>query len=331
MGVCKYFASVARPIIWSSAPFCVSAMMTTNFVTSVALKTKLEEDGFGEIVEAALARMPVEGLTITDALITKRVLKLVEVVAPRLKVLKIAASCHASGEVSDDELKAVFGAMQGLEELNITGRSSQCRLMRSPCIIPISNLRRLYTDALFTIDSCIAHHAALEHLEIYAMQVSWHDTRFLYNRLQAFPHAHPDPRRDRYSLWADLPFHSLVSFKAPPGLLPKFFSLGPKLQVLDSRGTNSEEDSSHPFLDPTLGPRIYGSWLFSILRVMRVIYTGTADHDSDQYTVPKMFEERETRFSVEELLITFDDAYFTLEVGRSKRDCSWCIWRRSSR
>ncbi|KAF9028246.1 hypothetical protein BDZ89DRAFT_1113090 [Hymenopellis radicata] len=215
----------------------------------------LEEDGFGETLAAALARMRVEELTITDAAITKRVLKLVEVVAPRLKVLHIADSCTLSAEVSDDEIRAVLGAIRGLEELKITGRSSQCCLMQSPSMILVSNLRRLYTDSLFTIDSCIAQGTALTHLEVDGMHVSSEDASFLHTRLQAFPslthieiHNVIDTRFGQMPM--DIPVSNLpnlISFKAPPGLLPRFFGLGPKLQVLNSTGTNSEE----PYADST--------------------------------------------------------------------------------
>ncbi|KAF9033713.1 hypothetical protein BDZ89DRAFT_1130877 [Hymenopellis radicata] len=393
LGVCKYFAFVARPVIWGSVPFCISDAMCTGFGTHVAegklfavhlagfvkkcrigdpalcnwkfSDSFLEEDGFGEILAAALTRMRVEELTLTDVVITKRVLKLVDVVAPRLKVLHIADSCCLSGEVSDDELRAVFGAMRGPEELKITGRSSQCCLMQSPSMIPVSNLRRLYTDSLFTIDSCIAQGAALTHLEIGGMHVSSEDASFLHTRLQSFPSlTHIEIHNVINTHFGRMPMEipvghlaNLISFKAPPGLLPKFLGLGPKLEVLNSTGTNSEEpyaDSSHPFLDPSSADsftttnirdlvvfdcNLNSQWVVPPvnkpvpnLRVMRVIYTGTADHYSNEYTVPKMFEElgtmceaRTTRFPVEELVITFDEAYFTHEVGRSRRDCSWVV------
>ncbi|KAF9013599.1 hypothetical protein BDZ89DRAFT_1077039 [Hymenopellis radicata] len=391
--VSKRFAALALPVMWRTEPFCINAIMCTDFARSVANGKDLDvyEAGFvkkcrigapcyvgdfeefleeGDVLNVlvfALARMRVVELTMMGVVITKRVLKLVEVVAPRLKVLKIAESCCMSAEVSDAELKAVFGAMRGLEELKITGRLSQCRLLQSPSIIPVSNIRRLYTDALFTIDSCITQRAALTHLEIDGMHVSWQDTRFLYTRLQSFPslthiRIH-DVINTRFGqmpmeipvrVGTDLP--NLISFKAPPGLLPEFFGLGPKLEVLDSTGTNSEEpyaDSSHPFLRPSgddftttnirelvvFDCNLNSAWVvppvdkpMPNLRVMRVIYTGTADDSSNEYTVPKMFEElgtmceaRTARWPVEELVISFDKCYFTRDVGRSSRDCSWAI------
>ncbi|KAF9021285.1 hypothetical protein BDZ89DRAFT_1071609 [Hymenopellis radicata] len=314
----------------------------------------LEEGDVVNVLMSALARMRVEELTMMGVVITKRVLKLVKVVAPRLKVLKIAESCCMSAAVS------------------VSGGAEDHRTviaMPPPTITihPLSNLRRLYTDALFTIDACIARGAALTHLEIDGMHVSWQDTRFLYTRHQSFPslthiRIHDVintrfgqmPMEISVRVGTDLP--NLISFKAPPGLLPEFFGLGPKLEVLDSTGTNSEEpyaDSSHPFLRPSgddftttnirelvvFDCNLNSPWVVPPmdkpvphLKVMRVIYTCTADDSSNEYTVPKLFEElgtmceaRTARWPVEDLVITLDKCYFTRDVGRSSRDCSWAI------
>ncbi len=359
-------------MIWENKTFGVEAFMRSEFARSVAKadakaihiaqlikKCRIgalsyvgnfeelleeEEEDIADVVARALAFMPIEELTIIDVMLSSRVLKLVAVLAPKLKVLTIEESCCLGPEETDDELKAAFGAMHALEQLKITGDSAQHTLMQTPSIIPVSSLRRLYTDALFTVDSCVAQGAALTHLEVDGMDVLWHDTRFLDTRLQSFPslthvYIHDVISPHLLQLPMDIPVDdlpNLISFKAPPGLLPKFHSLGPKLQFLDCTGTNDEQPYA-AMSHPTLGPSSEDFTATNIrelvltdcninsvrvvppvdkptphLKMMRLIYTGTVDGHSDTYTVPKMFEVRSR---------SLGEFYLSLHIRRSWVRC----------